>query len=305
MSPFTPVASRQVRSLGEIALISSLRRWLGDTCPPSPAGIGDDCAVLPAVRGDTLLTVDPVVYGVHFDDAVTSRQVGRKLMSRNLSDIAALGGTPRAALVALALDPSTDKGWLEGFYRGLAQVARAHSVRVIGGDVTSHRGFAATLTLIGTAGKRTLTRQGARIGDWIYVTGLLGRSLQSGHHHRFTPRLDEGAWLAAQPEVRSMIDVSDGIGKDLPALMPRGGMASLDSSALPLRPGASVAQAQADGEDYELLFSLRGDADRAAFERRWKRRFPRLRLSAIGQFIPRKSPRGGQPAALPGYEHLR
>ena len=305
MSPFTQLPARQVRSLGEIALISEIRRWLGRTCPASPAGIGDDCAVLPPTPRAALLTVDPVVYGVHLDASVPARQVGRKLLSRNLSDIAAMGGRPRAALVALALDPSTDRGWLEAFYRGIAEVARRHRVQVIGGDVTTHTGFAATLTLVGEAGARTLTRRGARVGDRIYVTGTLGRSLSTGHHHRFTPRLAEGAWLARQPEVRSMIDVSDGIGKDVASLSPAKGEALIDPESLPRRSGASVAQALSDGEDYELLFSVRSSSDRASFERRWRRRFPSLRLSLIGRFVASGSSPTGATRTLAGYEHLR
>ena len=120
MHPFAKNASDSVAALGEERLIAAIRRWLGSASPRSPFGIGDDCAVLPAAQGKQLITVDPVIYREHFNDAIPPRAVGEKLLKRNLSDLAAMGGRPRAAVVALALDPHTSVRWLEQFYRGLA-----------------------------------------------------------------------------------------------------------------------------------------------------------------------------------------
>src|SRR5271163_937601 len=116
----SPTVKGSVSALGEEKLIRSIRGWLGGTSPASPAGMGDDCAVLRPARGRELLTVDAVVRGVHFADGTPPRDVGAKLMKRNLSDIAAMGGRPRAAVVALALDGGVSVAWLAGFYRGLA-----------------------------------------------------------------------------------------------------------------------------------------------------------------------------------------
>ena len=106
-----PIFSRTMRDsvsgVGEASLIRMIRTWLGPASPRSPAGIGDDCAVVRPARGRELLTVDPVVLGVHFDRRVPPRAVGSKLFKRNLSDIAAMGGRPRAAVVALAIDGRT------------------------------------------------------------------------------------------------------------------------------------------------------------------------------------------------------
>ena len=124
MHPFAPGPRDRVDALGEGGLIAAIRRWLGDSCPPAPAGIGDDCAVLPAARARQLLTVDPVIFGRHFDAAVPAAAVGAKLLKRNLSDIAAMGGRPRAAVVSLCLDRSTRVRWLREFHRGLATTAR-------------------------------------------------------------------------------------------------------------------------------------------------------------------------------------
>ncbi|HEX3728161.1 MAG TPA: thiamine-phosphate kinase [Opitutaceae bacterium] len=309
MSPFASRRSASVAALGELKLIAAIGRWLGDASPPPPAGLGDDCAVLPAGAGRRLITVDPVVYGRHFDRKVPPAAVGAKLLKRNLSDIAAMGGSPEAAVISLLLDRKVSTAWLESFYRGLAACARKYRVRVVGGDIAEAPGvLAATLTLVGSAGKRVLARRGARAGDAIYVTGVLGGSLASGHHHAFTPRLAEGAWLAGRREVRAMMDVSDGLAKDLPALNPRGAFADLAVDALPRRSGASDSSVLSEGEDYELLFALAARADAGAFERAWRRRFPRTRLTRIGRFLKAGPGAAGcTPSwgSYHGYEHLR
>ncbi|OHE85516.1 MAG: thiamine-monophosphate kinase, partial [Verrucomicrobia bacterium RIFCSPLOWO2_12_FULL_64_8] len=204
MSPFTKHPRESVAALGEERLIACIRRWLGSASPPAPFGIGDDCAVVRAGRRPLLVTTDPVIYGRHFDDAVTPGAVGAKLLKRNLSDIAAMGGRPTAAVVSLALDPRVSQCWLEQFHRGLAACARRFRVKIVGGDVAqADRVLGAFLTLFGEAGgPRVVPRAGARIGDWIYVTGRLGGS-GLGRHWRFEPRLAEGAWLARRPEVRA------------------------------------------------------------------------------------------------------
>jgi thiamine-monophosphate kinase len=278
-----------VSSLGEEALIRSIRRWLGAASLMSPAGIGDDCAVLRPARGRELLTVDPLIHGVHFDEHVTARAAGAKLFKRNLSDIAAMGGRPRAALVALALDARVSLEWLAEFYRGMAAESLRHGVPIVGGDVARLKGaFVATLALTGEARGRVLTRAGSRAGDWIYVTGSLGNSLASGHHFQFQPRLAEGAWLARRAEVRAMIDVSDGLAKDVRSLAP------------------DIRGALCDGEDYELLFSVASGARRGPLEDSWRRAFPRTRLSCVGMFarsgaVPKDALRLGD---YHGYDHL-
>ena len=315
MHPFTQNPSESVRALGELGLIAGIRRWLGPASPPAPFGIGDDCALLPASRYPQLVTVDPVVYGEHFDDSIPPRAVAAKLLKRNLSDIAAMGGRPRAAVIALALDEAVSTRWLEQFYRGLAATARTYGVTIVGGDITRQKGgLAATLTLLGEVnGPRVLTRNGAKTGDWIYVTGTLGGSIL-GHHHRFIPRLAEGAWLAGRREIRSLMDVSDGLAKDLPALTPAGAVPSLCPPAIPISTAArtlarrdgrpALTHALCDGEDFELLFTVGSRADRTELEAAWRKKFS-TRLTCIGRFT--RNPEAG---ALPldefkGYEHLR
>jgi thiamine-monophosphate kinase len=308
-SPFARKTADSVAALGEEKLIVAIRRWLGDASPRAPFGIGDDCAVLPAASGPQLITVDPVIYGRHFDATIPPRAVGAKLLKRNLSDLAAMGGRPTAAVLALTLDPRTRLGWLEAFYRGLATCARHYGVPIVGGDIAQADGvLAASLTLLGRAtGPRVVTRTGARRGDALYVTGNLGRSLPSGHHFKFSPRLAEGAWLARQPAVRAMMDVSDGLAKDLHALTPSGAVPALDAATLPLRRGADLRAALTDGEDYELVFALAARADTNAFAAAWRRAFPRTRLTRIGYFTRRGAlpPSALRLDAFSGYEHLR
>lgn len=307
MHPFTQRHADSVSALGEERLIAALRRWLGAASPRAPFGIGDDCAVLAPARGPQLITVDPVIYGRHFDDRVPARAVGAKLLKRNLSDLAAMGGRPTAAVLALTLDARVSVAWLEGFYRGLAACARRYRVPVVGGDIAQADGIvAASLTVLGaTTAPRVPTRTGARVGDWIFVTGRLGGSLRTGHHYRFAPRLAEGAWLARRAEVRAMMDVSDGLAKDLHALTPPGALPALEAAALPRRAGCDVRAALVDGEDYELVLAVDARADRAALVRAWRRAFPRTPLTAIGRFS-RTLPAGAiDLRAYHGYEHLR
>jgi len=317
MQPFTRRKTESVASLGETGLITAIKTWLGKTSPPSPRGIGDDCAVLAPSAAMQVITVDPVIFGRHFDASVPARAVGAKLLKRNLSDLAAMGAKPTAAVVALVLDPAVKTLWLEQFYRGLASTAESYDVAIVGGDVAQAPGaLTASLTLLGQAvTTRLLTRSGAKIGDWIYVTGKLGGSI-AGHHYTFRPRLAEGAWLAAQSSVRSMMDLSDGLAKDLHALTPPGARPSLWPTALPISLAARrlakktkcppIEHAITDGEDYELIFTLAKNADSLVFERNWRKKF-RTPLTCIGNFVRPETPFGDEISLedFRGYEHLR
>ena len=309
MSPFTRSRSDSVAALGETKLITAIRHWLGNVAPKSPAGMGDDCAVLQAAKHAQLITVDPVIYGRHFDDKVPPRDVGAKMLKRNLSDIAAMGGQTTIAVVALTLDPRTSQKWLESFYRGLAACARRYGVSIVGGDITQAKDtVSASLTLLGTMdGRRTLTRRGAATGDWIYVTGTLGGSLASGHNYRFTPRLAEGKWLSRQSAVTAALDLSDGLAKDIHALTPTGAFPMIDAAQLPLRSGFDAKAALSDGEDYELLFTLSPKANQAASARKWRQQFTRTRLTCIGRFTasPTPSENSLNLECYYGFEHLR
>lgn len=316
-SPFTPCADAAIARLGERALIARIRRGLADVAPAAPEGPGDDCAVLAAapLAGKRLVTTDAVIHGRHFDDAVSAGEAGRKLVNRNLSDIAAMGGTPADAVLALFLGGDVAADWLDAFIAGIRDAARPVGLRIVGGDVArTERGFfAASLTLTGYAGK-PLLRTGARSGDFVYVTGTLGGSL-AGKHHAFTPRLAEGRFLAAHPAVRAGMDVTDGLAKDLPDLLPPHTVALLDTGALPLSPAIAhaadrVRRALADGEDYELVVTA--DAAGAdALEAAFHAAFPGTPFTRIARITPaagldagRLYDETGALLAFSGYDHF-
>lgn len=316
MNPFTRQRSATVAATGELRLIALIRRWLGDVSPAAPFGVGDDCAVLPPSARPQLVTTDPVIFGRHFDARVPARAAGAKLLKRNLSDIAAMGGRPGWAVVSLALAPDTRLDWLRGFYLGLAACARQYRVRIVGGDITeAPTGFlGAFLTLHGeAAARRIITRAGARGGDAIFVTGPLGGS-GAGHHFRFRPQLAEGSWLAAQPEVVAMMDLSDGLAKDIGSLTPTGLVAAVRPPMIPLTAAAHALarrsgrpaweHALTDGEDYHLLVVVRARPDERAFVGRWTRKFRRP-LHLLGRFQARRGPEDVDWSRFHGYEHLR
>ncbi len=331
MSPFTQNHAESIASLGEVALLREIRAWLGKAAPPPPYGMGDDCAVLPvSLPADkytkpqlsNLFAVDALVYGKHFDDSVPPQAAGAKLLKRNLSDIAAMGGIPRQAVISLMLPPNTSIKWLAAFTQGMAECALNYGVSLVGGDLTETPGFlGGSLSILGFA-ERPVTRADASIGDWIAVTGDLGGSIL-GKHYAFVPLLPEGLWLAQQPEVTAMIDVTDGLAKDLLALLPENSAAAIDRKKVPISKAArscarksrhtAESHAWCDGEDYELLFTLDGDAtDPEEFLAHWQAHFS-TPLSIIGRISPQKKAAHkvldastGKPF-LPttGYEHFR
>jgi thiamine-monophosphate kinase len=328
VKPFSDNPAETVAALGESALLRAIRGWLGSVTPPSPRGMGDDCAVLdPSGASSTLATTDGVVYGRHFDDSAAPAAVGAKLLKRNLSDIAAMGGQPGPALLNLLLARNTATAWIEQFYRGLAKTCEKYDVKLVGGDLAQgpDNFLAAHLTLLGTPGAAILTRTGAQIGDAIFVTGDLGGSILSKHLD-FTPRLPEGQWLAQQNGVRGVIDVTDGLAKDLPEILPPGADARLNVAAPPIAPAAhtlaakdgrsALVHALADGEDYELLFAVDGELDLKKFASEWQKTFA-TPLTRIGVIAAAQDPardrqlrdeKTGAPLLASGehgYEHFR
>jgi len=289
-------------SIGEDALVA---RLLAD----SPAGVGtvvgpgDDCAAI-RQRGSRdllLLKTDCVVEGVHFLPTQPAAQVGWKALCRALSDIGAMGGTPQSALITIFTPKDRRVAYWTGFYRGLNKAARRFGVGIVGGETSHASQVAIAITLTGLVpATQILTRSGGRPGDRIFVTGRLGGSIR-GHHLKFTPRVAEGRWLAQQKLPSAMMDLSDGLGTDLPRLasMSRCGY-RVDLAALPKNRGCDTKQAVSDGEDYELLFSV--PARRCArLLGAWATAFPQTRLTEIGQLI---SPDETSSDLAQGYEHF-
>lgn len=264
-----PFADRNcVCELSEKEIIERICGNFGSSMPPPPFGAGDDCALIKKslLRKNLYATSDAVIYGRHFDSSASPRRAGVKLMKRNISDIASMGASPFAALTSSIFSKNLSLEWLDEFCFGLASTAEEYGIKLIGGDLAGVEKdfFSMHLTLLGDSSTKPLLRSGAGVGDWIYVTGVLGRSFESGHHLDFQPRLREGIWLGKQKCVRACTDLSDGLGQDLRNIISSGEIsAEIFADSVPLRAftggKASLSQALCDGEDYELLFAVRGN----------------------------------------------
>jgi thiamine-monophosphate kinase len=249
-------------------------------------GAGDDCAVVRCPGGDNLqlLKTDCIVEGIHFTATSSPALVGWKAMARPLSDFAAMSGVPQFALVTMIVPAERTLAWTKKIYRGLEKAARAFGMAIVGGETSNIKGpTVISVSLIGFVEKdRWVGRSGGKANDELFVTGRLGGSLR-GRHLTFVPRIKESRWLTENFPIHAMMDLSDGLGTDLPRLARASGVGfDVDEAALPLNPGCSTKQAISDGEDYELLFAI-SRRDRQRVERSWARRFPRLPVTRIGR----------------------
>ena len=285
-----------------------IERWTRALRSPRLPGLrhgpGHDCAVFapPAPGLDLVLKTDAVVEGVHFLRSTSAPLVGRKALARPLSDLAAAGATPHAALVTAGCPDKKSAARLQSVYRGLASAARRWQVAVVGGETVRTKQLLLSISLLGTVPRRQSPhRAGARPGHLLFVTGTLGGSWPR-RHLTFTPRLQEGQWLARKKFPSAMMDLSDGLGSDLPRLARMSGVGfQLQPEKLPVTAGANARLALSRGEDYELLFTI-PPAKAARLRQSWP--FA-TRLTEIGICLPVHSGfhTGGLP--LQGYDHLR
>ncbi|THJ23132.1 MAG: thiamine-phosphate kinase [Nitrospira sp. CG24D] len=298
---------KATQPIQEFPLIRQLQHRHERRSPSVITGIGDDAAVVSIAAADwVILTTDLLTEGIHFDLATASLSaIGYKAAMANLSDVAAMGASPRFLLVSIAIPSSLRTTDILALYDGLMTACRPYNVRLVGGDTSaSQHGLFLSITLLGTTErKKVLLRKGARIGDSLYVTGTLGDSLAGlqllsnshaqgtgtsrlrpadqkfliNRHLRPTARVREGQWLNQTGVVTSAIDVSDGLSGDLRHICNASHVgAEIDVSCLPLSPacqayGTSTKQdpvvlALAGGEDYELLFTV-PEIHRARLER--------------------------------------
>ncbi|WP_075090608.1 thiamine-phosphate kinase [Verrucomicrobium spinosum] len=273
-------------SIGEDELISRLVQHLPQG-PEVIAGPGDDCAVVRAVEPgwDQLLKTDCVVEGVHFLREAAPEQVGWKALARVVSDVASMGGVPQHALITLVLPRELEVSWVERLYAGLRRCAETYGVSIVGGETAGGPLVMVSVSLTGKVREgRVLRRDGARAGDVIAVTGQLGGSI-TGHHLSFEPRVAEAGWLVESQQVQAMMDLSDGLAKDLPRMAKASGVEFvLEEGTLPVNPGCSAARL-GDGEDYELLLAIPAAAWEA-LAASWAARFPEVPLTRIGTFVP-------------------
>lgn len=288
-------------------------------------GAGDDCAVLDLGVPDKFLLfkTDAVVEGIHFTAETPPEKIGHKALARCLSDIAAMAGTPTAALITLALPRKFEPAYIEKIYSGLNALARRYDVAIAGGETTTNpERVLISVAMLGTVPRNEcILRSGARVGDALFVTGQLGGSL-AGKHLEFEPRIAEARWLAGHFSIHTMIDLSDGLAGDLRQVLRASHVgAELLASAIPVSRSAKIASkaetaaktpllaALTDGEDFELLFAV-ASCDAVPLLDAWKARFPKLKLSCIGKIIAGegvsiRDKRGTHPLEAHGYVHFQ
>jgi thiamine-monophosphate kinase len=287
--------------LPERQLIAMIRRMAGS--PPHGVGIGDDCAVVALPKGhEALVTTDFSIENVHFRrEWHPADSVGWRCLARGLSDIAAMGGEPRAAFLSLALPRKLPQRWVDQFFAGFLKLAKQHEVQLAGGDIAeSPSGVLADIVVLGSAPKgKSILRSGARVGDLVYVTGTLGASVatlellregkklrRSAHRRHFypEPRINVGQYLRENKLVSAMIDTSDGLSVDLAHICEESGVgAVIYSESLPRLPGRKGLRfALHGGEDYELVFT-------AGPKRHVAGQIDGVRVTRIGEIVHGKA----------------
>jgi thiamine-monophosphate kinase len=273
---------------------------------PGFAGAGDDCAIveIPASKECVVLKTDCVVEGVHFVHGTNASDVGWKAMMRPLSDFAAASAVPQFALITLIVPQQTKVAWVRGLYRGLRRAASRFEVSIVGGETSDTSGpIAVSVSVIGFVEKsQAASRRGGRLGDDLFVTGRLGGALKQ-KHLKFIPRIVESRWLTKNFSIHAMMDLSDGLGADLPRLAAASKVGfNIRLENLPLTRGATIDNAISEGEDYELLFAV-SPRYRNRLELEWRRKFPKLMLTRIGS-LNRKSQVASRKLPL-GYVHFQ
>lgn len=291
--------------LGEDRLLRQLlpSLWLAKVVVNRP---GDDCAVVNIgdPRSFLVLKTDCVVEGVHFLRGTNALDVGWKAMMRPLSDFAATSAVPQFALITLMAPKKTEVAWVKELYRGLCRAAKRFEVSIVGGETSSTPGpIAISTSVAGLVEKnRWISRRGSKAGDDLFVTGRLGGALKK-KHLQFIPRIVESRWLTKNFSIHAMMDLSDGLGTDLPRLTAASKVGfKIQLQNLPLRRGAKINDAISEGEDYELLFAISRHQSKR-LQKEWRRKFPRLPLTNIGCLVPQSAIR--DPQLKGGYVHFQ
>ena len=298
----------------ELQWIDKIRRRAGlGRTPGIVLGIGDDCAVY-RPRGsaeDLLFTTDLLLEDVHFRRWThTAEDVGWKAVARGLSDIAAMGGTPRFFLLSLAVGRWSTERWVDGFYSGALRLANREGVPLIGGDLARTGKLSCDVVVCGSVPRGTAVRRdGARAGEGVYVSGQLGGSALGlrrrrgsawRRHARPEPRLALGRFLRERLRASAAMDLSDGLSLDLRRLCLASGRSAVIEEP-PRFPGATLEQALHGGEDYELLFTVPQG-------RRVPSQFEGIPLTRIGAMVEGRAGSVRLKGALLqplGYDHFR
>lgn len=281
--------------IGENAVVGRLIEQLGRACENDDqlvVGPGDDCAVVDLDQADRyqLLKTDSIVEGIHYLSETAASKVGWKAVARVISDFAAMGGMPSHLLITIAMPPQTPMSYLEQLYHGMQNCASLYGATICGGETSSVPDGAAAVISVAATGwvekNRCVRRSGGKAGDLVMVTGSLGGSI-TGKHLSFSPRVNQARWLTDHFEINSMMDLSDGLGCDLPRLAASSQCGYLlNENNLPCNEGSSVDQALGDGEDYELLFTVSSQIANS-LRASWAKQFPDLKLSVVGELTER------------------
>jgi thiamine-monophosphate kinase len=261
-----------------------------------------------------------MVQGIHFDDRLSPGDVGWKLVAVNASDVGAMGASPTWAVLSLSLPAPLDRAWVTAFAQGMSEALDAWGIHLVGGDTTGSPGpITASMTMAGTT-TQPIGRSGAQPGDTIWVTGTLGDAAAGFLYgteagldalRRPKPPVRFGVALNAAVKVNAMMDLSDGLARDLGRMCRSSGLdADIDPAALPAGPGLtgvtdSLAAQVSFGEDYQLLFATGSDA-RDAVHR--VAELHGVSVHPIGEFgTPKDTPRArlrDTPWPTPGHSHF-
>ena len=276
-------------------------RGSGDVLIPP----GDDMAMVRVDGSLFLAAVDQLVEARHVNIETTPVQlVGRKAVTRCLSDVAAMAAQPVASLAAVTFSPNQTEDWATQLFDAINETADLYGCPVIGGDIAVHRQEQSPMVIAVSVLARPgptppVQRSGARVGDVVYVTGRLGGSVDDrglGRHLTFEPRIPEAIELAQHLGARlhAMIDISDGLGRDASHIAQSSGVrVEINAEAVPAHAGLDWRRAMSDGEDYELCFTAAGEVpDRIAD----------LEITAVGRIVPHDDPQGSPVVVRNGAE---
>ena len=296
--------------MNERELIEWIRRQDPSNLPTDWIGPGDDCAVVTLGDSRLLVTTDQVLDGVHIQLAEAGpRAAGRKALARNLSDIAAMAGEPLCAVASVAAPKSFSDADAQEVYVGLREIGDAFNCPVVGGDVAIWKDpLAISVTVMGRPGPTgPVLRSGAKPGDAVCVTGMLGAAWKTGRDLTFTPRIAEARALAERYDLHAMIDISDGLATDLWHLCTASRVgAELRADRIPIHPEADVLlSALCDGEDYELLFTLPAEqADMLLTKPPFETHVSRIgTIRGAGDIVLVEPDGSSQPLRPDGWEH--
>jgi len=316
---------KTLADLGEFGLIDRIARIVGrGRFPGVVLGIGDDAALLrPPPGEDLVVSTDVLGEGVHFRfETQAPRIVGRRALAVNLSDLAAMGARPLAFTLALTAPPTLPVAVADALLRGLVAMSRLHACPLVGGNVARGAATQLAVTVLGAVRRgHALRRDALRPGDRLFVTGRLGTAALvvaraerglAPIRHVPVPRIEAGRALARMPTRGACIDLSDGLASDLGHLLEASGVgAEIDAGRIPLPSGQRracaelgldpLALAVCGGEDYELLFSLRGGRRPVPDERALGRRLGVV-VTEIGRITREPGVRGLPPAS--GFRHF-